>query len=494
LHWLFFQLLSGAEPGTFVKARSNKKHKRKLLIVVAEMKIALVNPGKSGTSTAMPMGLGYLAAVIRERGHDVVVKDMEVEPEGLEEFLLKENPDMIGITISTPLFPLAKNIIKKIKTVLPETTLLVGGSHVTAVKEEMLKIPEVDIAVYGEGEITFLEILESKPLEKILGIVYREGNSVITNPSRPFIQNLDKLPFPAWDLFPLSKYKIHPPYGKSKKFMNMITSRGCPYRCAYCSKVWGHSFRGMSPERVFKEIKHLYDNYGIREFRFYDDDFTMDMKRAEKICDLITESDIKISWSCTTRVNLVNKRLLEKMKKSGCFLISYGIESGSQEILDTIRKGYTIDQVRNAFRWTKEVGIRILGYVILGLPGETEETISDSIKLIKEINPDFCSWGILSIYPNTDIKKMFEERNAKFYPYTNWGTFSVVKSSDEYNEHILFAEENLSREFLENKLKEINRMFYLTPERVINELLKIRSFREFTRTVNTGLKLVFKGR
>ncbi|MCP3685661.1 MAG: radical SAM protein [bacterium] len=455
------------------------------------MKVALINPGKSEISTAMSMGLGYLAAVAREKGHEVVVKDMEVEPEGLKEFLLKEKPEIVGITLSTPLFPLSKKIISQIRAVLPDVKILVGGPHVTAVKEEMLSATEADIAVYGEGEMTFVEILEGEPLEKILGICYRKDGKLETNPPRPFIQDLDSLPFPAWDLFPLSEYRIHPPYGKSKKFMNMITSRGCPYKCAYCSKVWGHSFRGMSPERVLEEIKLLRKNYGISEFRFYDDDFTLNMKRAEEICDLIIRNNLRITWSCTTRVNLVNENLLAKMKQSGCFLICYGVESGNQEILNTISKGYKIEHIKTAFKLTRAAGIRTLAFLMLGLPGETEETIEETVELVKEIKPDFCSWGITSVYPNTELKEIFKKRNAKFTPYTNWGTFTIDAAPNKYIE---FAEENLSMDFLEKKVRELNRAFYLSPGKVFKELINARSFWEIKRIMNAGLKLTFKGK
>lgn len=454
------------------------------------MKVALINPGKSGTSTAMPLGLGYLAAYVKDNGHDVVVKDMEVEPDKLEEFLIEESPQCVGISVQTLLYPLAQDVIKRVRKTLNSTKIVVGGPHVSAVKSEMLKDnPEVDIAVYGEGEITFLEVINGVKLnQEIPGICYRLDDEIKMNPPREFIKDLDSLPYPAWHLFPISKYRIHPPYGRTQHFMNVITSRGCPYRCAYCSKNFGNTYRKMSPERVVSEIDLLVRMYGVKEIHFYDDDFTIDQKRASEICDKIIEKGLDISWSCTTRVDLVSFELLKKMKKSGCWLISFGVESGNQQILNTIRKGYTLNQVRDAFKWTKQVGIKTVGFFMLGLPGETKETIKESIKLAKEIKADYTGWAITTIYPGTDIINIYRENGARIYPAPAETLAWMPKQGN--NKYALFAEENLTHKEMSTELKKIRDMFYFNPRFILKEIMQVRSVHGLLKLVRTGINLL----
>lgn len=453
------------------------------------MKVALIHPGKTGAHTAFPMGLGYLAAVSRENGHEVWVKDMEIEPEGLEQFLTERQPDVVGLSILTLPYPLSQQIIRRIRKALPNATIVIGGVHVSAVKEEsLLENPDADVAVLGEGENTFLELLEGKDYSEILGICYRRNGEVVENPPRPLIKNLDELPSPAWDLFPMLKYRATLPYGRTKYLVVVSTSRGCPYRCPYCSQPLGPVYRGLSAKRVVEDIEDLVTRYSIREFHFYDDVFTMDRKRTIELCDLLDQAKFKIKWSCNTRVDLVDPEMLHRIKKAGCYIIQYGVESGNQEILDTIGRRYKVDRVRSAFKASREAGLRTSAFFVLGLPGETDETIEDSVNLAKELKADYTHWSLLNILPENKMKDIFEQRGAKVYPAP---VSALVWYSVEWNtKYLMFGEENFTYEQLNQRLNKIVKKFYFNPWFILKQVLRIRSFYELGELFKTAFKIV----
>lgn len=469
------------------------------------MKICLINPPADTRNPILPLGLAYLAAVLEENGYEVLIIDAWAEGIGVKEIkkrLKKEKPEIVGVTIMTPKIDSAMEVIDATAQVLPKSLIIVGGPHPSALPEETLRLNKhIDIAVIGEGEDTILEIV--KKLEKkenfsdIAGIFYRDGKKIVKNKLRIPIKDLDSLPPPARHLFPLHKYKTHPPYGRKNPYANVITSRGCPFHCGYCSKsVFGNSFRALSPERVVSEIEFLIKRYKIREIHFYDDDFTMDLKRAEEICDLILKKKLKFIWSCTTRVNLVTPSLLLKMKKAGCWLISYGVESGDQKILDRIGKNITISQVKKAFKWTRDLGIKTLGFFMVGLPGETWETIRKTIDLAKEIKPDFTSWCVLIILPGSrlfDQIKTGELDKRKVKIYSSEG-YDLARSPYAHGVSLAY-EDNLSIEELNKAVTMAYKEFYLRPGYIFNTLANIRSIPElihYTRGAWEMLSWVIK--
>jgi len=465
----------------------NRPHKR----------ILLINPPSEFKTPVLPLGLASIAAYLKEKNQESIISVIDAWAEGLsgDEFkkrIAEINADFIGISMVSPRYNEAKQTIIICREIFPQALIVAGGPHPSAVPEETLReIPELDVCIFGEGEITMHELAAGMPFEQINGIAFRENDRIKTNAPREFIKDLDSLPYPARDLFPLEKYRTHPPYGRENPYFSMINSRGCPFQCAYCSKdVFRQTFRANSPKRVCDELEMLISKYGVKEIHFYDDDFTMDMKRAEEICGEIIKRNIKIRWSCTTRVNLVDENLLAKMKQAGCWLISYGVESGNQKILDSINKGIKIEQIKSAFAITRKTGISTLAYLMLGLPGETSQTIKETVELAKKIKPTFVSWGILVVYPGSYFAKCVENgtykgrlRNLNRQQDSISGTFFGKGN------YVVF-EDNLSFEELQQAIKKANRSFYLRPSYIFQTLKSIRTFSDLKYYISGGLEVI----
>lgn len=465
-----------------------------------QIKVLLINPPSEFKTPVLPLGLASIAAFLKSNYIDVSVVDAwaeEMNFQELENRVSQSRADIIGIYIVSPRYNEAKATIEVCRKVRPSSLIIAGGPHPSAVPVETLnEISQLDICVIGEGEITTQEIVESfrdnLGLSEVKGIAYRSKNNskVIVNQPGELIKNLDTLPFPARELFPLQKYKTHPPYGRKNPYFSVMTSRGCPFQCAYCSKdVFKDNFRAVSPKRVCDEIEELISKYNAKEIHFYDDDFTLNMQRAEEICNEILRREIKILWSCTTRVDLVNERLLKKMKQAGCWLISYGVESGNQKILDAINKGFTINQVISAFKMTKKAGLKTVGYFIVGLPGETKETIQETLDLSKKIKPDFVSWGILVVYPGSRLFKLIQSGRYRGKMRNLEEGKDLAGTFFGKGNYIIF-EDNLTFEQLREAVKRANREFYLRPQYIIQSLKNIRSFSDFSYYLTGGIEAI----
>ncbi len=459
-------------------------------------KILLVNPPGEFKTPVLPLGLASISAYLKSKDENINISVIDAWAEDLrfEEIasrVAQSRADIVGVYVVSPLYNKGRKTIEACRRALPHALIIAGGPHPSALPEETLKdIPQLDICAIGESELTMYELVQGLPLPIINGIAYRDGNEIRLTKPREYIKNLDELPFPARDLFPLEKYKIHPPYGRKNPYFSVITSRGCPFRCSYCSKdVFRFNYRAMSPQRVCDEIAELIAKYGAKEIHFYDDDFTLNMQRAEEICDEILRRGIKIIWSCTTRVDLINERLLKKMKAAGCWLISYGVESGNQKILDAINKGFSVEQIISAFDLTKKIGIKTLAFFMVGLPGETKTTIQETIDLSKKIRPDFVSWGILIVHPGSDFFKLIQEGK---YP-------GKLKMLDEKKNlagtffgkgNFTIFEDNLTFDQLREAVKRANREFYLRPKYLFRTLISIRSFSNLMHYFRGGLEVI----
>jgi len=461
--------------------------------------VILINPPSSATNPTLPLGLASIAAVLREHGVGVAAIDawaLGLDAEGVASAVRRNPPRIVGITMMSPRAPAALRVAAAVRETLPGAMIVAGGPHPSAVPRELLtNYTCIDAVAVGEGEFTMLDIVKAivrkSNLSGIPGVAWRDREGrIIMNPSRPLIADLDSLPSPARDLFPLERYRITPPYGMLHPAATMVTIRGCPYRCIYCSKsVFGSTVRAQSPSSVVNEVESLMRIYKVREIKFYDDDFTLLMDRAEAICEEIVRRKLIISWSCTTRVNLVNEELLRKMKEAGCWLISYGVESGSQRILDRACKGVTIAQVRDAFRWTREAGIKIHGYFMVGLPGETPETLRATIALAKELEPETTSWGPTMVYPGTPL---FAEVAEGKFPRTRLESYDrgagALESYAFGDGRFLLLDNGITPAELARVMRRAYLSFYLRPRYALLTLKKIRSLRDLRYYLLAGVE------
>jgi anaerobic magnesium-protoporphyrin IX monomethyl ester cyclase len=381
--------------------------------------LTLVNPpapkGSTGHLPFALLGLGYLAAVLEKNQYKVDVIDCQVLKLSYEEFkneLGKRQPDIVGITSTTLTYKSGLQIAKITKKACPNCLTAMGGPHVTFWDDKALQeCPELDVIVRKEGENTLLELVQrveaGQSYHDVIGTTCRKDGKIVRNPDRPYIEDLDGLPFPAHNLWPIESLRK---YGKV--IYPLTTSRGCVYWCDFCTAVrmFGRKYRMRSPKNVVDELEFLHNTYQADQFTFYDDAFTVDQHRAEELCDEIRKRKMKIKWDCETRVDMVTKELLLKMKRAGCIAVWFGVESGSQRVIDAMSKGISIAQTMRAVRWAKEAGLMTVTSAILGFPGETKETAWETIKLVEKMNPDDVGYYIATPYPGTPMYDLVKEK------------------------------------------------------------------------------------
>ena len=358
--------------------------------------VTLVNPAAPvGAAMHMPfalLGLGYLAAVLEKKDYKVDVIDcqlLKLSPQDFRNEIKKRQPDILGVTSSTLTYQTALKLVKITKEACPNCMTIAGGSHVTFWDDHALEeCPELDIVVRREGENTMLELVERIEAKEdyfnVLGTTCRKDGKIIRNPDRPYIEDLDSLPFPARHLWPMERFR------ELEDILYLVTSRGCVYWCEFCTTVrmHGRKYRMRSPKNVVDELEFLHKTYGVKKFTFCDDAFTVDQPRVEKLCCEIQKRGLKIEWNCGTRVDMLTKELLTKMKEAGCVSIWFGVESGTQQVLDAMKKGITPELTVKVFEWVREVGLKPVPNVILGFPGETKKSAWDTIKFIEKVAPD----------------------------------------------------------------------------------------------------------
>lgn len=464
-------------------------------------KILLINPPyinfsgiKDSGGHAIPLNLAYIASYVREKIKcKIAVLDAEVlglTYKQIHQQIRKAAPDFVGISCPTPTFNHVIRIAKIIKNINPKTTVIVGGSHPTAFPEDTIRVPEIDFAVRGEGEETFVDIIKTvkkskgKPsaFKKIDGISFLEKEKPILTPERALIQDLDKIPFPARDLFRQEAYYSAATKKVSKyKSTSIMTSRGCPYNCIHCisSLVWKRKVRNRSVKNVVDEIEECVKKHGIREFNFYDDTFTINTKRVTDVCREIRRRKLKIAWICMGRVNLINREMVREMKKAGCKKISFGLESGSEKVLKLMRKAATLDLARKAVKIVKSEGIEAHASFMLGNVGETVGTIKKTIRFAKELNPDNATFFITSPFPGTDLYAIAKGKGY-ITEKTKWEEFAPITKSAP-----ILIQDSLSQEELVKWQKRAFRQFYLRPAYVFRKLSKIKSF--------SDVKMLFEG-
>ncbi|MBA7499046.1 Anaerobic magnesium-protoporphyrin IX monomethyl ester cyclase [subsurface metagenome] len=467
------------------------------------MKVLLINPPIDNMITtniptyvdeergySPPLGIMYVASYAEKHtDYKIEILDMlaeEVRCDRLKNEIKKRKPDIVGITTTT--FTLIDVMLtaKAIKDVDNNIKVILGGPHVNIYPEESIRRPEVDFLVFGEGEIAFTELIQNiesyKALRKIKGIVFKHNGKVINTGQRDLIENLDILPFPARHLTKVNRYNSL--LAKRAPVTTMMTSRGCPYKCLFCDRPHlGKRFRARSAKNVVDEMEECV-NMGIHEFLLYDDTSTIDRQRVIDICDLIIERSLDVGWDIRARVNTVDMEMLRALKRAGCERIHYGVESANPRILKILRKGITLRQVEKAFKMTKEVGIDILAYFMIGSPTETREEIINTIEYAKRLQPDYVHFSITTPFPATPLYHMGLEQGV-FEDY--WRNFAVNPTQDFVPE---IWDENFDREELIELLEYAYKSFYIRPSYIIKGLLKVRSFDEFKRKAKAGLRLL----
>jgi anaerobic magnesium-protoporphyrin IX monomethyl ester cyclase len=437
-------------------------------------KIALVNPpilkGVYHHQPFLTIGLAYLAAVLKKNGHEVTVIDclaLEMDHEKLKAKLSSFEPDVVGITSMTPMIQSTLLSARVAKEARPDAIVALGGPHATFMDKQILEQETaVDVVVRGEGEQTLLEIVqnaaEPKSLHKIDGITFRSSGQIIQAPTRPFIQKLDELPYPAYDCFPLNRYRLF-----GKLFLPIITSRGCPFQCAFCttSRMFGKEYRMRSPKNIVDELEFLKNTYGADAFTFYDDTLTLDKNRIFKICEDIKARKINLPWDCQTRVDQISREVLVKMRETNCQQVFFGVESGCQEILDAVKKRTTVEQNEKAIKLAKEVGLFVAISIMIGYPGETADMLKHTLDFIRKTEPDDVYLCVATPYPGTDLRRLVEEMGLKMS--TDWGLYDTVTP--------VFENPLLSAEAISKLRKEFYDSFY-SPKYVLRHLFKGNSY------------------
>lgn len=454
------------------------------------MSVILIRPNTPDTSHSgivsiqYPINVGYLAAYLKENSVDCFVKDFEVEEfeeSKLVNFIKKINPILIGFSCMTPHIINAAKMAGIVKNNFPNIKTIAGGVHPSAIPEQTLKeFPQFDIIAVGEGEETLLELYQrldsGKGIDDMAGIAFKDQQGIKINPRRPLIEDIDKIPFPDRSQIDINRYKkSHVSRGFSRSFLNIAEvtiSRGCPYNCIFCASKIIHSnkVRFRSLGNITAEIDELINKHEIQHISFLDDTFTIKQEILEPVCSYLKKN--KISFDCFTRVNDINENKIKLMVESGCKKISFGVESGSQKVLNLLKKGITIDQVRQAFRLCRKYGLsKIEGTFMIGChPDESLEDIELTRRFIFELRPDILGLFISIPYPGTELNRILKER--KLLKEEKWDEFKLFFGNPSWKSS------KVPNDVLEKKLKDITYAYYLNPLFMIKSVLKIRSIRE----------------
>ncbi len=461
------------------------------------MKILLVNPPwetpeqhiySTVGNVLPPLGIAYIAAVLRENNYDVEILDaqaLNTTWDGFEKIISKKSPDVVGFTSGTPMIFRVFRAAEIVKRVSPNTRVIVGGPHPSVLPGESLGNRLVDFDVRGEGEYTILELVREleggRPnLPGIDGISFRSNGRIRHNRERKPIMNLDELPFPARDLLPMDKYHATPGNHRREPATSVMTSRGCPFRCIYCAKPFGRVFRSHSPGYIISEMEHLVESYGTKEIIFFDDTFTFDRRRAEGICDLMIKRDWDLTFSCMARCDTVDRNLAGKMKLAGCQYIGFGIESTTPEILKNLRKGESIEKINQSLRNSKRAGLLVRGFYIIGSPGETAETIKRNIEHAKGMGLDLAQFSIITPYPGTELFE-WAERNG-YLLTRDWRLYDCSEP--------VVSLPNLKPADLKYWYQRAFKEFYGRPGYIIKQMSKIRTRQDFKRYSSTFVSLL----
>ncbi len=400
------------------------------------MRVLLTNsPSRSAINQVAgirtpPLGLGYLAAIAEQAGHEVRVVDaptVGLTREQLVQQIDDDEPDLLGVSATANGFQDALRVVVEAKRKRPGLYAVLGGPHVTFLDEQTLQdCRAVDAVARGEGEETFRQLMEAvvsgaEPCG-IAGLTYRRNGTVLRNPDRPLIADLDPLPFPAYHLLPMDRYAL-----TGTPYACIMTSRGCPYHCTFCasSHLFGNRWRSRSPESVVEEMAYLRERFGVEYIEMVDDTFSVSHRRVDAICDLLISRKLDVCWTASARVGSLNEPILRKMKAAGCRAIFLGFESGSQDVLDYLCKGVRVEDAFETMDLVRRVGLEVVGSFILGSPQDTEDTVRETIRFARKLSPNYAQFSILTPYPGTPL---YEEALAKgWLTSPDWSQFDILR-------------------------------------------------------------------
>jgi len=433
-----------------------------------------------------PIFLAYAAAQLKQADCNISYIDSVIQDLDMKQTLERARstlPDVIFMETTTPSIEADYESLIELKTITG-AIIIIGGPHATYFHKEVLtECPAIDIVIRNEFDTKIAKVISNiDNLSKISGITYRNGSTIVDNGDGELEKDLDALPLPDRDVIPWNWY-LEAWYTK-QPFMNMMTSRGCPYHCSFClwpQSMYGHKQRFRSLDNVFKELHLLVDRYGLKEINIDDGTFTTQKKRVIEFCQRLRDDGLELVWTCNGRVDNIDDEMLREMKKSGCKLIRLGVESGSQEVLDKIRKGLTKKQIEEGIRKVKKHGIQALGGFMFGFPYDSKKTIEQTIQFAKKLSPDQVQFSINMCYPGTSLYEYAKENNlllAKSFKEFDMTYGPVIKTVD------------MQRDELEHILARAYKEFYFRPRFILQTLIHMKDVHEIKRAFRSLKSLV----
>src|SRR3989344_3356335 len=459
----------------------------KLLLIQPNYRLVYSYAGsQTATPIYPPLGLAYIAAVAREKGFDVKILEAnahDLSYEQVEKEIKEYDPDYVALTATSSMM---NEVTKLVKLFPKKAKVILGGIHASSMpKEVMQDYPQIDYVIRREGEETIVELLQGKPLNEIGGLSYREKNTIIHNQDSQFVEDLDSLPFPARDLLPMEKYFSFE--ARRSPIDYIVSGRGCPYRCTFCADfiTSGRKLRISSAQSLVKEIQHLVDTYGTQEIDFQDDNFTFYAQRVFEFCDLMIKTGLnkKVIWKVANgvRCDKLTLPMLKKMKQAGCYMLSLGIESGNQEILDKMKKAEKLEDIRNAANWCKEAGIESRGLFIFGLLGENRKTMEDTIKFAKSLPLDTATFHVCIPMPKTEYWNIIKKEGQLLD--VGWDKYTAYSEG-------AFKHGEVTPELMSEMQKRAYKEFYLRPSFIIRRFLRIRTAKDVRLIAKGGMEVL----
>jgi radical SAM superfamily enzyme YgiQ (UPF0313 family) len=460
------------------------------------MKFIFINPGRSidegniwniVNSLTPPMGLACLSSVLEEQGFETEIIDAAALGLDIEGILssIKGHVDYFGISSTTVEIKNAVNLAENLRQAFPRSLIVMGGVHPTIFHESLVAEGVCDMVIRGEGEDAITDLAKGSNLEDVPNLTWKSpSGEVMVNKQLDRYVDIEKLPIPSYHKLPMDRY--HAALGAAIKSpsVGMITSRGCPGTCTFCySGMHGKRIRMQSAEKMFEQIRFLKKKYGTKEISFYDDTFTTNKKRVQRLCDLLIQNNVKISWSCFARADTVNPELLKKMKQAGCHQVGYGFESADEEVLNAINKRVKTGQIDDAVAWTKAAGIDVRGAFMLGNPEETAESMKRTMEYSKSLGIQFAIYNITTPFPGTALYEWAVEKGIVMH--TNWSLYDLS--------HPVLNLSTVRPETVEQYYSKAYREFYIRPGYIIKRILSLRSGYELKTHCKAFLGMLIGG-